>query len=332
MKIGIVYAKYLLQSDFLHEANKDEVGPLVQALQRLDIELIPVIWDPSLTSSGEFQQIQEWQKLNVSMVIIRYVWFYHQHYAQFLRFLELGQKHCHWQFFNHPELIVWNTDKSYLLQLQQADTRIKIPPTIILEKSDNLLTLLNAINWSQDQVVIKPNISACGHLTEQTCLTIIRQGENQHINNLLEEIWSVPNRQVMIQPFLSAFGPQGSGEVNLVYFNGQFSHAYRKTAKTVETEGNQQANVFPITNENMIRQPIQPSLAVIEWGNLIIQTAQKITRTQHISPLIARVDYVENELQECLLTELEMIEPCLLLNSHNLQNLVTAIERASNIK
>jgi len=333
-RIGVVYSKSILGSDLLNVANAAEVIPLEKELLKQGVEVVRIVWDP-LEEMDAQKQVAEWSELQLEHVLVRYVWFYHLHNASFLRFLEIASKQCKWQLYNHEALIQWNCDKKYLIELHNKDERITIPPTVILKQhefqmqhqqsSSGTKQVLKAVldskgytNW--DHVVLKPTISACGDFTVQTKLSGECKDDADSVEQTLDAIWSVKGRDVLVQPFLTSFSAGGNGEMNLVFFNGIFSHAYSKIA--LVSEAKEAAVVFPITSANMARTPTQPTDAEIVWAERIVQTAASLTG--HM-PLVARIDMTLDNEGQLVLTEFEAIEPCLNLDSSSLAKFVQAI-------
>jgi len=112
---------------------------------------------------------------------------------------------------NPPQVLRWNTSKTYLQQLGAAG--VAVIPTLTPEvaSADQLAAACDA--FGSDQLVIKPLVSAGSYRTVRH-----RRGD------------PVPDPAVgaMVQPFLPSVNSEG--ELSLFYFAGRFSHAVRKRA------------------------------------------------------------------------------------------------------
>jgi glutathione synthase/RimK-type ligase-like ATP-grasp enzyme len=220
-------------------------------------------------------------------LVFRTTWDYFQKPQAFAAWLEkiqnLGVK-----TLNPIHTIRRNLHKFYLRDLQNQG--IDIIPTVFLAKNSVLdLGVLQQHDWQQ--AIIKPAISAGSHQTQwfgmAECATIAAQ-----YAPLLQE------ENLLLQPFLPEV--QTQGEISILFFNGQYSHAIVKTPKAgdfrvqIQYGGNYQ-----------IYQP-DPDL---------VRTAQRIVNTFDSDLLYARVDGIfQNGV--FLLMELELIEPDLYFTTH----------------
>ncbi len=231
MRIG------LATSEELPGLDPDD-APLLEALGD---EAEPAIWsDPDV----------DWSSYDA--VLIRSVWDYFVRHEEFLAWVDRVPV----PMWNPAETIRWNSEKSYLRELESAGVRT-IPTAWEGE-----------IPW--DDAIVKPMVAG-GSLG-------LRRAEK---GEPIEPGW-------MAQPFLPDI--VSAGELSLVYFDGEFSHAVRKTPA-----------------EGDIR--VQP-----EWGGVVTAaepTAEELADAERVLEatgrdlLYARVDFVGDRL----LIELEAIEP-----------------------
>jgi len=227
----------LATSEELPELDPDD-APLREALGG-DAE--PAIWsDPGV----------DWSAYDA--VLVRSVWDYFVRHEEFLAWLDRVPV----PMWNPADTIRWNSEKSYLRELEAAGVRT-IPTAWEGE-----------IPW--DDAIVKPTVAG-GSLG-------LRRAEK---GEPIEPGW-------MAQPFLPDI--VSAGELSLVFFDGELSHAVRKTPA-----------------EGDIR--VQP-----EWGGVITAaepTADELADAERVLDaagrdlLYARVDFVGDRL----LIELEAIEP-----------------------
>ena len=115
---------------------------------------------------------------------------------------------------NPVPVLRWNTDKAYLEEVESAG--VPTVPTRVVEALDDDL-LAAARRDFGPELVVKPPISASAYGTH-------RLGPSEQVPH------DVLNRRMMIQPFLRSV--MDEGEYSLIYFDGQFSHAVVKRARS----------------------------------------------------------------------------------------------------
>lgn len=94
---------------------------LTDALEKRGLKVTRTNWDNPLFSWGE-----------TKFVIFRTPWDYFNRYDEFTKWLDKASTVT--KFINPIEVIRWNIDKHYMLELQEAG--INIPPTIFAEPGD----------------------------------------------------------------------------------------------------------------------------------------------------------------------------------------------------
>lgn len=242
------------------------VGPL----KNLGYSVTPIIWDsnPSL--------------LEFDGIILRSCWNYHLKHMAFVQWLQKLNT-LPIPVLNPVDTCIWNLNKSYLLDLQNKG--VKVPKTRFIRKNDSF-----EHNFSefQDRIVIKPAISLNGH---DTYLVSIEDKSEikKHLDDLLR------TRDVLLQEYLPEI--KTNGEISLIFFNGNFSHAIRKMPST---------NEFRIQREyGGTRHPFVPEMDLImQASDMVTNVGQKL--------LSCRVDVVLRGTQAYLI-ELEIIDPMLFL-------------------
>jgi glutathione synthase/RimK-type ligase-like ATP-grasp enzyme len=118
---------------------------------------------------------------------------------------------------NSYELINWNLDKKYLLDLKSCD--INILPTVLLSPQDNIEKIDDFLaTWKH--IVIKPCISAGARDT----YLLQNSAEIKDFLKIFKNIRS--DRNFMMQPFVDEI--RREGEWSLIFINHEYSHAVLK--------------------------------------------------------------------------------------------------------
>ncbi len=151
-------------------------------------------------------------------LLIRQTWDYFERYDEFMAWLDRIDGTV--QVVNPVEVIRWNADKRYLVEL--LDAGVATVPTIVVERGDGSRSLrerMRAAGW--DEVVIKPAVSGAGRETYR--VSIDR-------DDAVEPRWQalVGAEDMLIQPFVPAIVE--TGEVSLIVIGGEATHAVRKIA------------------------------------------------------------------------------------------------------
>jgi glutathione synthase/RimK-type ligase-like ATP-grasp enzyme len=236
---------------------------LIAALAQAGASATQAIWSSSEVDWAQF-----------SAVVIRTCWDYHLRVPEFMAWIQsLDEQNI--AVINHPELICWNVDKSYLQQL--ATSGIAIPETIWLqpEEEADIAKLCATHEW--EQAVIKPIISASAYGTERRNFGQV-QGP------------------MMIQQYLPAIKTEG--EWSLIYFDHEFSHAVRKRPRPADFRVQKDfgGSIEPATPPSTLTTFAEAALHLLPHP-----------------ATFARVDLVEQDGRICLM-ETEVIEPELFLN------------------
>jgi glutathione synthase/RimK-type ligase-like ATP-grasp enzyme len=231
MRIG------LATSEELPGLDPDD-APLLEALGN-DAE--PAVWsDPDV----------DWSSYDA--VLIRSVWDYFVRHEEFLAWVERVPV----PMWNPADTIRWNSEKSYLRELEAAGVRT-IPTAWEGE-----------IPW--DDAIVKPTVAGGS-------LGLRRAAKGEPIE---------PG--FMAQPFLPDI--VSAGELSLVFFDGEFSHAIRKT---------------PAEGDIRVQPEHGGRVAAAEPTAAELATAERVLAAAGRDLLYARVDLVG----DAMLIELEAIEP-----------------------
>lgn len=173
---------------------------VIPALAAHGIVGLPAVWDDRSVHWGDHR-----------LVVVRSTWDYAPRRDEFLRWVESLPRVC-----NPAHVIRWNTDKAYLRELDGVG--IAVVPTTWIAPGDRV----EEIALPRGEIVIKPAISAGG---QHTCRYAADEhgAARKHADRLLRA-----GRSVMVQPYFASVDVEG--ETGLVFFDGEFSHAFRKGA------------------------------------------------------------------------------------------------------
>jgi glutathione synthase/RimK-type ligase-like ATP-grasp enzyme len=213
------------------------------------------------------------------LIVLRSTWDYHKRIDEFRDWLDRMER-AGKRIVNPPETVRWNLDKAYLLELEAAG--IAIPRTTMLDGAtpETIHGVMEEAGWTN--AVLKPRVSATAHGTFR-----IRANDVEWHKQLAE------TRQAgsLIQEYVTEITTRG--ELSLLFFDGQFSHAAIKRPKSGD---------FRVqTDFGGTAETTTPSRAAIEF-------AERVLAAQPAEWLYARVDLVEAS-RGPLLMELELIEP-----------------------
>jgi len=212
---------------------------------------------PLLAALGDDAEVKIWSDPAVDWasydaVLVRSVWDYFLRHEEFVPWVRSVPV----PMWNPADTIVWNSEKGYLRELEEKGVRT-IPTAWEGE-----------VEW--DDAIIKPTIAGGS-------LGLRRASKGEPIG---------PGE--MAQPFLPDV--VSAGELSLVFFDGEFSHAIRKTPK----EGD--IRVQPEHGGRV--DAAEPTPEELEAAKGVLKAAAR-------DLLYARVDFVGDRL----LIELEAIEP-----------------------
>lgn len=206
-------------------------------------------------------------------VVVRSTWDYQGRREEFLAWADrLGDR-----LVNPPDVLRWNTDKRYLVELAAAGLPV-VPTT------------LGATFPAGGEYVVKPTVSAGSRDTARFT------GEDPRAAELAAAI-EASGRTVMVQPYVPSVDERG--ETALLFFGGTFSHSIRKAPLLRRGE--------EPTGGLFAEEDITPREATAREREVAEQVLAHVDRDL----AYARVDLVEGEDGEPMLLELELTEPSL---------------------
>jgi glutathione synthase/RimK-type ligase-like ATP-grasp enzyme len=161
---------------------------------------------------------------DASAVVIRSTWDYHQALDDYRAWLDRldGSR-----VFNAPDLVRWNLDKAYLLELGARGA--PLPSSMVVDAEASALT--KALErLALTDAVIKPTVGASGVGVER-----IAPG---HVTDALARFRAATSaRRVLLQEFVPEVA---AGELAGVFFGGSFSHGLRRVPAAGEFRVNSQ--------------------------------------------------------------------------------------------
>lgn len=243
---------------------------------------------PYLAKQGVSVEAVPWDDRGIDWtiydaVILRSTWDYHLRYKEFTFWLS-RLKSENINIWNNVDTLIWNIDKSYLLEL--VEKGVDIIPTMIIDVLNDMI-ISQIQKW--DQIVIKPVHGGSAYnvkkfAASQKFLWI------SYINKLLCD------GKVIIQEFQNEIF---QGEYSLIFFNKKYSHAVIK---------------IPKMNEFRSQIDYGGVETSIKVSPVIISQAEQVLQSLKEPFLYARVDgLIINDV--FMLMELELAEPYLFLET-----------------
>ena len=181
---------------------------------------------------------------------------------------------------NPPNVLLWNTRKTYLQALGAAG--VSIIPTLTPKVCDAAFLQGAFDALDADELVVKPLVSAGSHQTFW-----VRRDDD-----LAEKLTGSPPHGRMIQPFLNAVA--GEGELSAFFFDGVFSHAVRKQAAD---------------GDFRVQPQFGARLSAMQPTDDMLAVARSALAAAPDGLLYARIDMVRDAAGVLRLMELEAIEP-----------------------
>ena len=238
----------------------------------------------------------DWSSFDAA--IVRATWNYAHHPDRFARWIDSTSTQT--TLLNPAPVLRANLHKSYLLDLKSKG--IPIIPSVFLDKdsSADIRTIASEHRWPR--VVIKPAISAGSYATRAFEIP----GESADAQQFLTAM--LAQRDMMVQPFMASVAR--GGEVCMVHIDNTFTHAIQKQPR------------FDGDDESVARfDALTP-----EHHDLARRIIDAAAATH---ALYARVDLIENDDGDLMLSELELLEPSLFFphDDHAAGAMARAIEK-----
>ncbi len=243
---------------------------LLHALRRRGVETAVDVWDdPGV----------DWA--SAPLTVVRSVHDYHLRRDAFIAWVDRIEPLT--RVCNPPEIIRWNSHKSYLLRL--AESGIATVPTAWVRQGEaaDLGELIAARSWPE--VIVKPAVSASAHATLKVGAGNLAAG-NAHLAELLRSV------DALVQPYLYEF--ETKGETSVIWLGGEQTHSVRRPPG------------IHIPHGAMMGVPLEPPRAELDFARTVYEWIEP-------EPLYARVDVLDTRDHGLCLLELELVEPALYL-------------------
>lgn len=179
-----------------------DTPPLCEALGAIGITCDHVAWDDPTVSWGRFDG-----------AVLRSPWNYTRQRPAFIAWAQRVARAT--RLVNPAHVVAWNTDKRYLAELLASGLAVVESRFIAPDEAIDAFP-----DW--DEFVVKPTVGAGssgaarfarGHHAQALAHARDLQSQGAHL---------------LVQPYLADV--DHAGETALVYFDGEFSHAVRKSA------------------------------------------------------------------------------------------------------
>lgn len=253
-----------------------------------------------LVERGLRVEVREWRDASFSpaqsrLTVLRSCWDYHLHFEEFQNFL--ARVHKEGELLNPYELVCANLDKHYLTGLQSKG--IKVCPSLFVDKDQpvdrlkirEVLSNLQKTASLAHGIIVKPSVGLSTHGVKRFRDVL------ENIDAIVEHVRHISDTcrcDTLFQPYLIEV--EGYGEQSLMYIDGKFSHAVRKSAFQKLAAAGQAGETSR-----------QATPYEIEFG-------YKVLATLPVVPLYARVDVLGEGGEGLCLLELELTEPSLFLS------------------
>lgn len=253
----------------LPESDGDDDG-LVEALRTRGLHARWLSWDDPAT-------------LDADLVILRATWDYIERLDEFLNWTRRVR-----HLLNAPDVVAWNTDKRYLVDL--AHHGVPTVPTAYFGAGD-------AVAVPAGEVVVKPAVGGgsmgARRFTDATAAAA-------HAADLQAQ-----GRAVLVQPYDPRIE---RGETALVFVGGARSHAFTKGA-ILPPDG---PPVFDESGTYAVEtlSPAEPDFELWDLGYAALRAAAATLGVEPAEFLYARVDLI-GDRDRAQVLEVELVEPSL---------------------
>jgi hypothetical protein len=267
---------------------------------RMDPDL--PIAGPALRAAGYAVDVVRWDDdvdwMSYDLAVVRSCWDYAWRLEEFL-----GWAGSVPRLRNDVALLRWNTDKTYLRDLERAG--LPVVPTVW--NPARAEELPDAGEW-----VVKPSVSAG---SRDTARWSDPAAVLEHAAGL-----TGTGRTAMVQPYLDSV--DDAGETAMLFLGGRLSHAVRKGPLLARGEGIRQDR-----DSRGDLRPIEPTPAQRATAQSVFDAVGDLVPGSAV-PLYARIDLIDDADGTPVVLELELTEPSLFLPQapDAAANLVRAVE------
>jgi hypothetical protein len=253
----------------------DEDAPLLdRALRRRGVDARWASWNAHSVAWDD------------AVVVLRSTWDYTADRDRFLAWVRQLPA-----VYNSADVVVWNSDKTYLRDLR--DTGVPIVPTAFAAPGDTVELP------SSGEFVVKPSVGAgsrgAGRFASDGSAAARAHADALH----------AAGRTVLVQPYLAEVDT--AGETALIYLDGRYSHAVRKGPMLPAGATHALA-----ADELFVGEQIEtrtPSAAELEVGETVLAFVRERFGADQ---LYTRVDLLPSPTGPVVI-EVELVEPSLFL-------------------
>lgn len=255
--------------------------PLHDALLDREVELLQPAWDDA---SFDYE--------SVDACLVRTTWDYTSRCEEFCAWAERTAELT--RFYNPPDIIQWNTRKTYLRDLAAVD--IPTIPTVWLDRGAvvDLSEIMREHEWPR--AFLKPVVGSTAYHTlrfdhSPTGIELARRHLDEHLDK----------QMFLLQPYLDSV--ETFGEVSAVWIDGEVTHGVRKVPVAGDYRvqddygAHDEPYIFGPSDRAMIDRLFAPYVDRLLYG---------------------RADFLRDAEGQLLLTEFEVVEPSLFLR-HGLE-------------
>ena len=248
----------------------DEDQILIDALLSNQIKVIRKAWD---------DKYFDWSKTKYA--IFRTTWDYFEKFEEFFSWIKRTKEKT--RFINSSNIIHWNINKKYLIDLEKKGINIASTKFIKKGSKTSISSLLKKTKWKE--AIIKPAVSgAARHTYKVTSKNYLKY--EKIFNQLIKK------ESMLFQIFLKNIIVKG--EISLIFIGSIFTHAVIKKAKTgdfrVQDDHGGTVEVYNPTKKEII------------FG-------KKCLNALPFKTMYARVDIINDNKNQPSISEVELIEP-----------------------
>lgn len=269
MKVALITSAIASQQEGFIPLYMRSMDALSKAFHSIGREAQIVLWNDSTIDWSQFEA-----------ALVTSTWDYFEHFEEFMSVMEKVARKT--TLFNDLKTIKWNSQKTYLFELEKEG--VSIIPTKFIEHLTEKNVEECFEDFATDELVLKPMIGANG----EGQFRMSRQSKTSSVST------TVSHHGWLVQPFQDSILDQG--ELSLIYFGGEFSHAVRKCPRKGEYRVQSE---YGGTDE----EAIAPKDAA--------EISKKILDLVPVPPLFGRIDLVRLNSGQLGIMECEFVEPYL---------------------
>jgi glutathione synthase/RimK-type ligase-like ATP-grasp enzyme len=210
-------------------------------------------------------------------VVLRSTWDYHQSLDAYRAWLDRLDAT---RVFNRPDLVRWNLDKAYLVELAARGVPV---PSCAIAAADPASVAAALEQLSLAEAVIKPTVGASGVGVER-----VSRGRETEALARLHAATGSP--RLLVQEFVPEVA---AGELAGIFLGGAFSHGLRRVPAAGEFRVNSQYGG-------------RMEAAALDQG--VIEAMTRVLRMLPSEPLYARIDGLRRD-GRFVIMEVEVHEP-----------------------